>query len=350
MALGDSVAARIPVPDREAARQAAERNARLTKPPGALGRLEPLVATLAGQQGTPTPAVERVAIAVFAADHGVCDEGVSAFPQDVTAQMIRNFAGGGAAISVVARELGAGLEVINVGTRQPVEALPGVLDASVASGTRNLAREPAMSASECNAALAVGDAAAARAAESGSQLFIAGDMGIGNTTSAAAVACALLGAPVADLVGRGTGVDDAGLARKHTAVARGLDRHGGDTDPMAVLASLGGLEIAAITGAILGAAHRGIPVLVDGFIVSVAALVAVRHAPDATAWLHFAHRSAEAGHDRVLAGLEANPLLDLGMRLGEGSGAAVAVSVLRSACAVHAGMATFDEAGVSDGS
>ena len=338
----------VPVPDETATQAARERQIRLTKPPGSLGRLEEAAIRLAGQQASATPSMERVHVAVFAADHGVCAEGVSAFPQAVTGQMVRNFAAGGAAISVLSRQLGATMEVVNLGTVEPLPAMAGVHDATIAPGTRNLAREPAMTADERDAALAAGDAAAARAAEAEAELFIAGDMGIGNTTSAAAVACALLTMPPGVLVGRGTGVDDAGLARKRDAVAAGLARHGGDCSPLAVLASLGGLEIAAIAGAIRGAAARRLPVLVDGFIVSVAALVVVQHSPDVAAWLHYAHRSREAGHNTVLQALAATPLLDLDMRLGEGSGAAVAVPLLRSACAIQRGMATFEDAGVSD--
>ncbi len=339
----------IPTPDEAAAEAARAHQLRLTKPPGSLGRLEEAAIRLAGQQATATPAVDRVVVTVFAADHGVCAEGVSAFPQEVTGQMVRNFASGGAAISVLCREFGAALDVVNVGTVSPLPAMDGVLDATVAPGTANLAREPAMTPDQRDAALMVGDAAAARAAEGGAELFIAGDMGIGNTTSAAAVACALLDMPPGVLVGRGTGVDDAGLVRKRDAVAAGLARHTGDRTPLSVLASLGGLEIAAIAGAIRGAADRGLPVLVDGFIVSVAALVAVRHTPQVVDWLHFAHRSREAGHDNVLGAMDARPLLDLDMRLGEGSGAAVALPLLRSACAIQRDMATFEDSGVSDG-
>lgn len=339
----------VPAPDQAAAEAARQRQARLTKPPGSLGRLEDTAIRLAGQQATAAPSAEHVHVTVFAADHGVCAEGVSAFPQAVTGQMVRNFAAGGAAINVLSRELGATMEVVNLGTVDALPALPGVRDATIAPGTRNLAREAAMTAGERDAALAEGDAAAARALDDCANLFIAGDMGIGNTSSAAAVACALLDQSPATLVGRGTGVDDAGLARKRDAVARGLARHGDDRRPLTVLASLGGLEIAAIAGAIRGAARRRLPVLVDGFIVSVAALVAVRHTPGVAAWVHFAHRSQEAGHDTVLGALDAAPLLDLDMRLGEGSGAATAVPLLRAACRIHADMATFEGAGVSDG-
>lgn len=339
----------VPVPDADAAEAAWQRQMQLTKPPGSLGRLETAAVRLAAQQGNPQPALERVWITVFAGDHGVCDEGVSAFPQAVTAQMVQNFATGGAAISVLARHLGATLEVVNAGTVTPLPALAGVRDEPVMPGTANLAREPAMTPDQRDRALALGDAAAGRARASGAELLIGGDMGIGNTTAAAAVACALLDASPEQLVGRGTGVDDDGLARKRGVVAMALERHGDDRSPLSVLASLGGLEIAALAGAILGAARRGVPVLVDGFIVSVAALVAVRHAPDAAAWLHFSHRSAEAGHDAVLRALDADPLLDLGMRLGEGSGAAAAVPLLQAACRLHGEMATFASAGVSDG-
>ena len=338
----------IPEPDESASDAARQRQMRLTKPPGSLGRLEEAAIRLAGQQALATPSVERVYITIFAGDHGVCAEGVSAFPQAVTGQMVRNFAAGGAAISVLSRQLDANMEVVNLGTAEPLPPLEGVRDATIMAGTRNLTREPAMTADERDAALAVGDAAAARAAEAGAELFIAGDMGIGNTTSAAAVACMLLNMPPGVLTGRGTGVDDAGLIRKRDAVAAGLARHGNDCSPLAVLGSLGGLEIAAIAAAIRGAAARRLPVLVDGFIVSVAALVAVQHSPGVAAWLHFAHRSREAGHDTILQALESTPLLDLGMRLGEGSGAAVAVPLLRSACAIQRDMATFEDAGVSD--
>lgn len=340
----------LPLPDENCCQHARERQAVLTKPPGSLGRLEQVAIALSGQQATERPAADKVHIAVFTGDHGVCEEGVSAFPQAVTAQMIANFAGGGAAISVMARHLGASLEVVNLGTVGEVPPdLPGVIDEHIAPGTRNLAREPAMTLDQVTAALAAGDRAAQRACDAGAQVFIGGDMGIGNTTSAAALACALLGQEAQQLVGPGTGLDASGVSHKAQVVARALARHDGEHDSLATLASLGGLEIAALTGAILGAAARRIPVLVDGFIVSVAALVGIRQQPALRQWLHFGHRSAEPGHRLVLEALEAEPLLDLDMRLGEGSGAAVAVSLLRSACALHNGMASFADAGVSDG-
>lgn len=338
-----------PQPDAEARDRGLRRQGVLTKPPGSLGQLESLAVSLCALQGSDRPTMERIAITVFAADHGVCDEDISAFPQAVTAQMVANFASGGAAISVLARELGASLDVLNLGTVTPLDReLEGVRHQPIAPGTANLARKPAMTNAQVVAALAAGDEVAERAAGSGAHLFIGGDMGIGNTTSAAAMACALLDESPGNLVGPGTGLNTQGLSHKAEVVTRALARHGGDRDPLAVLRSLGGLEIAALTGAILGAAQRRIPVLVDGFIVSTAALVAVRQQPRVRDWLLFGHRSAEPGHQRILDSLEATPLLDLGMRLGEGSGAAVAVPLLRSACALHNAMATFDDAGVSN--
>jgi len=339
-----------PLPEADAAfaEQASQRQNVLTKPRGSLGELEQVAIRLAGLQASEKPQVDPVRITVFAADHGVCEEGVSAYPQEVTAQMIANFASGGAAISVLARELGASLEVVNLGTVGQVPLLNGVCEEQIAPGTANLAVADAMSREQVAKALASGDSAAARAADAGCRLFIGGDMGIGNTTSAAAVACALLEQSPEKLAGPGTGLDAAGVARKCEVINRALSRHGSRREPLAVLASLGGFEIAALAGAILGCTARGIPVLVDGFIVSVAALVAVRQQPQLRPWLLFAHRSAEPGHQAVLEALGARPLLDLGMRLGEGSGAAVAVPLLRSACALHNGMASFADAGVTD--
>lgn len=340
----------------ETARSAAlARQGQLTKPPGSLGRLEDVAVQLAAWQGLEQPAMERVHIAIFAADHGVAEEGVSLFPQAVTAEMVRNFARGGAAISVLARQLNATLEVINLGTVSVVEPLDGVRDERIAPGTTNFARQPAMSAAQCADALQAGRDAALRAKQQGAQLFIGGEMGIANTTSASAIACALLSAAPESLAGPGTGLDSAGVTHKAAVIKRALELHGlppspasGGEGALEVLRRVGGFEIAGLAGAYIGAAQNGLPVLVDGFISSVAALVAMRINPAVRAWLLFAHTSAEPGHQRVLAALEAQPLLQLGMRLGEGSGAAVAVPLLRLACALHCGMATFAEAGVSE--
>lgn len=337
-----------PIADLDSAARAAarERQSQLTKPPGSLGRLEELGITLAAMQGTQQPRVEKIWIAVFAGDHGVTAEGISAFPQAVTAEMVRNFARGGAAISVLAQEWNARLEVVNVGTVQAMEELPGVLDARVGPGTANLVREPAMTVAQLRDALLAGHDAAERAAIGGAHLFVGGEMGIGNTASASAVACSLLALPAERLAGPGTGLDAAGVSRKAQVIERALALHRGDR-PLDALQRLGGFEIAALVGAYLRCGQLGVPALVDGFIATVAALVAVRLRPELAAWLLYAHRSAEPGHRLLLEALAAEPLLDLGMRLGEGSGAAVAVPILRAAAALHARMATFAEAGVS---
>jgi len=330
-------------------RQAAlRRQTQLTKPAGSLGRLESLAVQLASLQATDQPQAEQVSMAVFAADHGVCEEGVSAFPQVVTGQMIANFVTGGAAISVMAEQLNADLEVINLGTVAPPPISDGVIDEQIAPGTRNLARQAAMFDTQLQAALAAGDRAAQRAAERNAHLFIGGEMGIGNTTSATALACALLDEDAAVLAGPGTGLTPEGVSHKIDVITQALVRHGKQSDPLAALASLGGFEIAALAGAFIGCAVRGIPVLVDGFIVSTAALAACRLRPELRDWLLFAHQSQEPGHQRLLQALDANPLLDLSLRLGEGSGAAVAVPLLRSACALHNRMATFADASVSN--
>jgi len=336
-------------PDEAMARAAQERQAQLTKPAGALGRLEALAVQLAGLQGRARPAVDHVHIAVFAADHGVTAEGVSAFPPTVTVEMIRNFARGGAAISVLATRLGAALEVVDVGTATDYELPEGVRRERAARGTGNLRREPAMGPDTRKAAEASGAASVARAAAGGAELFVGGEMGIGNTTAATALACALLDTPAAELAGPGTGLDARGIAHKIAIIDAALARHGGDcANAIDALERLGGLEIAALAGAYQACGEQGIPALVDGFIASVAALTALRREPALAPWLLFAHRSGEPGHARVLAAMDAVPLLDLGMRLGEGSGAATAVPLLRHACALHNDMATFEEAGVSE--
>lgn len=336
----------LPAPDPQIREQAWQQQNQLTKPPGSLGQLESLAVTLAAQQGVPNPSVERVQISLFAADHGVCDEGVSAFPQSVTGQMLANFAGGGAAISVLARQLDARLELIDMGVKNP-PTVAGLIQASLGEGSGNIARQPAMDGLQLEQALRTGEQAAERAREQKMGLFIAGEMGIGNTTSATALACALLDVRPEKITGPGTGLDAGGVAHKARVIDLALRRHGPDRTPLGLLQSLGGFEIAAISGALLGAAARGIPVLVDGFIVSVAALAAVRLQPTLRPWLHFAHRSGEPGHSTVLKALQARPLLDLEMRLGEASGAAVAVPLLRAACQLHSHMASFDSAGVS---
>ncbi|MEW5707385.1 MAG: nicotinate-nucleotide--dimethylbenzimidazole phosphoribosyltransferase [Pseudomonadota bacterium] len=348
MSLSWTMAPAAPV-DPSARDAARARQSRLTKPPGALGRLEDLAVRLAGLQGRARPSLERVRIAVFAADHGVAEESVSAFPQAVTAEMVRNFARGGAAISVLARHLNAELEVVDVGTARDPGTLPGVVSCRVGAGTANFCRQPAMSAAQLEIALAAGRAAAMRAREAGMELFIGGEMGIANTTAATALACALLDEAPERMVGPGTGLDAAGIARKTEVVRRALALHrSAMVGPLDALRCVGGFEIAALTGAYIACAQAGLPVLVDGFIATVAALAAVRQCRGAGEWFLYAHASAEPGHARLLQALAAEPILSLGMRLGEGSGAAVAVPLLRLACALHGEMATFAEAGVSE--
>ncbi len=336
--------------DREIGKQAEARQLHLTKPPGALGRLEAVAIQLSAMQGRVKPSINTSFITVFAADHGVAEMGVSAFPQEVTAEMVRNFSRGGAAISVLANSLGATLEVVNVGTVHPVEPLNGVLDRRISSGTNNFVSQPAMDKDELERALELGAEAVERAISQEADIYIGGEMGIANTTSASAVAAALLGKSGASVAGAGTGLDSDGVSRKGEVIEQALDLHKNNLgNPMDILQHLGGFEIAALAGAYIKASQSGVPILVDGFITSVAALAAVRINSGVRGWLIFSHRSAEHGHGKVLDAMDANPLLDLGMRLGEGSGAAVAVPILQQACQLHGEMATFGEAGVSEG-
>ncbi|MCU0648151.1 MAG: nicotinate-nucleotide--dimethylbenzimidazole phosphoribosyltransferase [Gemmatimonadaceae bacterium] len=333
-----------------------------TKPPRSLGELESLAVRLSGIQHTLAPRVDRARIAVFAADHGVTAEGVSAYPAEVTMQMVRNFLRSGAAVSALAAANGIEVEVIDVGVvddvrqRDPEATQLGVAFHAprIRAGAGNIRREAAMSADECGAAMAVGAATVARAAADGVQVLGLGEMGIGNTTASAAVLAALLELDAALVVGRGTGIDDDGLAHKAMVVRDALARHHvayegarHTASPLDVLASLGGLELAAITGAVLAAPQHGVAVIADGFISTVAALVAVRANPPAIGHLFVAHRSAERGHTHALAALEVPPILDLGMRLGEGSGTALAIPILRGAAAILREMATFASADVS---
>ena len=335
--------------DTQAFEQAQARQQQLTKPAGSLGQLESVAVQLAGLQGQIKPSLAQVWIAIFAGDHGVVAEGVSAFPQEVTGQMLHNFVNGGAAISVLARQLGASLEVVDLGTVTPSLSLPGVRHLNVGPGTANFVQGPAMTVAQGELALEGGRDSVLRAKAAGAQLFIGGEMGIGNTTAASALACALLDCPVVHLTGPGTGLNAAGVSHKALVIERALALHAAQRgDALQTLFNLGGFEIAALVGAYLACAQEGIAVLVDGFICSVAALVAVRLNPQCRPWLLFGHRGAEPGHRHVLETLNAEPLLDLGLRLGEGSGAALAVPLLRLACDLHGQMATFAEAAVAD--
>ena len=337
-----------PVSD-EVQQQALAYQDQLTKPPGSLGRLEQIAVRFSAMQQCLKPTLENIAITVFAADHGVAVEGVSAFPQAVTAEMVRNFSTGGAAICVLARQFEASFEVVNLGTVVKLDPLPKVLDQYIANQTANFCQSPAMSEFQLQQALEAGRSAVQRASEQSAQLFIGGEMGIANTTAATALAASLLHQPVAQLVGTGTGIDASVVTHKIAVIERALALHlNQDASPLELLRCLGGFEIAALTGAYIHCAQQAMPVLVDGFISTAAALVACRINPPVRDWLLFSHNSAEPGHRTMQQALSAEPLLDLGMRLGEGSGAAVAVPLLQAACALQSEMATFAEAAVSD--
>jgi nicotinate-nucleotide--dimethylbenzimidazole phosphoribosyltransferase len=321
----------------------------LTKPLGSLGVLERLAVQLASLQATERPRASVAPIVLFAGDHGVTEQGVSAYPSDVTTEMLRNFARGGAAIAVLARELGARLHVVDVGTLAdgPVE---GVVTDKPRHGTRDFSAEPAMTQDELVFAIDAGRRAALRAIGTGAEVLILGEMGIGNTTSAAALAATLLGVDAGDVVGAGTGLSSERVSHKANVVRGALMKHGlagGTSSVWDALRCVGGFEIAALAGAMIAAAQERVPVLVDGFIASVAALAAIRLNSSCTPWLIYSHRSMERGHRMVLDALGADPILDLKLRLGEGSGAATALPILRLACALHAGMATFEEAELS---
>ena len=336
--------------DPEAMAAARALQARLTKPAGSLGALEELSVRLAGLAGTcPPPLPEPAAVAVFAGDHGVHAQGVTPWPQEVTAQMVANFLAGGAVVNAFARQVGASLTVVDVGVAAPFDPAPGLITAKIRPGTRDLAVEPAMTRDEALAAITVGVRVGADLIENGARILVTGDMGIANTTPAAALIAALTGAEPAAVTGRGTGVDDATYARKVAVVAAALARHRPDpADPLGVLAALGGLEHAALAGFVLGAAARRTPVVVDGVIAAAAALVAAALAPDATDAMVAGHRSAEPGAAVALRHLGLVPLLDLGMRLGEGTGAVLALPLVASAVRVLHDVATFDAAGVSE--
>jgi len=347
--VADWIGSSCPAPSEAHAKLARQRQASLTKPAGSLGDLERLAIDLAALQRTDRPSAIRAPIVIFAGDHGVAAKGVSAYPTEVTVQMLHNFASGGAAISVLARELGVPLLVVDAGTLSE-HPIPGVVTDKPRRGTRDFSEGVALTAAEVVQALGCGRRALGQAIAEGADLVILGDMGIGNTTSAAAIACALTGRRPEMVVGSGTGLDDAGCERKTRVIRQALVFHrieGPASKVEDVLSAVGGLEIIALMGAIISSAQHGVPVLIDGFIVSVAALAALRINPSCRPWMIFSHRSAERGHQLVLEELQARPIFDLGLRLGEGSGAALALPILRLACALHNGMATFDEASVS---
>lgn len=316
----------------------------LTKPLGALGRLEALMLQAGRLQGRVDPRLEAPQALVFAADHGLAARGVSAYPSEVTAQMVENFLAGGAAISVLARTHGLALTVVDCGVRGTRTPRPGLIVRPVAAGTADAAAGPAMSAAQCVQALELGREVLRSLP---GNAVVLGEMGIGNTSAAALLTARLAGLPLADCVGRGTGLDDAGLARKLAVLEAVAQRHAGATAPLDALAAFGGFEIAALAGAMLQAAHERRLIVVDGFIVTAALLVAHALQPAVLQACVFSHCSDEAGHAHALARLGVRPLLALDLRLGEGSGAALAWPLVASAVALLGGMASFDSAGVS---
>lgn len=338
----------IPMPDAgldQALQQAIDNK---TKPLGALGRLEALALRLGRIQGSLQPELKRPVVLVFAGDHGVAEAGVSPFPQAVTQQMVRNFLAGGAGINVFAKQNGMQVRVIDAGVNHVFEPLPGLIDAKISMGTQNFIEHPAMTAEQCERALTLGAKYANQEIEAGSNVLAFGEMGIANTSAAAALMCVLCDLPPAQCVGRGTGLDDAGLQRKTFLIEQALQRHALDgSDALAVLATFGGFEIAMMAGAMLAAAERRAVLLIDGFIASAALLVAARIAPAVLEYCVFAHCSGEAGHRLLLRQLDAEPLLDLGLRLGEGTGAALAYPLLQAAVNFLNEMASFESAGVS---
>lgn len=320
-----------------------------TKPLGALGKLETLALKVGVVQQSLQPQLSRPVILVFAGDHGVVAEGVSPYPQEVTYQMVLNFLAGGAAINVFARQNGIALRVVDAGVKGDFPAQEGLIAAKVAPGTASLLCCPAMTHEQCAQAIQRGRELAVAEIEAGSNVLGFGEMGIGNTTSAAALMSVLCDLSPADCVGRGTGLDDAGVQRKQIVIEQALAYHGRHpADPLRTLVTFGGFEIAMMAGAMLGAAEKGALLLIDGFIATTALLVAARLQPAILEYSVFSHRSGEAGHARLLAELHAQPLLDLGMRLGEGTGAAMAYPIVQAAVNFLNEMASFESAGVSE--
>ena len=350
MGLLDDTLARVRSADAGALAAARERQDRLTKPRGALGVLEDVGVQLAGLAGEcPPPYPAPAAVAVFAGDHGVHAQGVSPWPQEVTAQMVGNFLAGGAAVNALAGVTGAEVVVVDVGVATPLDPHPRLLDRRVRAGTADLATGPAMTREQAVQALEVGVAVAQQLVGGGARCLLTGDMGIANTTASAALVAAFTGRPAGEVTGRGTGVDDEVLARKTAVVASALERHRPDpVDPVGVVAAVGGLEHAAIAGFLLGASAARVPVVLDGVIAASAALVAHALAPDVLAACVAGHRSVEPGASAALAHLDLRPLVDLDLRLGEGTGAVLALPLVQGAAAVLRDMATFDAAGVSD--
>jgi nicotinate-nucleotide--dimethylbenzimidazole phosphoribosyltransferase len=337
----------IPSPDQRYLLAAVTRQQQLTKPAGSLGKLENLAVKLASLQSQACPSVDKAWISIFAADHGIANAGVSAFPQAVTAEMVKNFVNGGAAISVLAKQNKAHLEIIDVGVASSLDDL-AIIHHKVALGTANFIQQAAMTEAQLSQALLAGKEAVTRALQHKSNLFIAGEMGIANTSSATAIACHLLKLNAPKLTGAGTGLNNEKIREKALIIQQALLRFSDiEATPLNALQYFGGFEIAALVGSYLAAAQNNLVILVDGFICTIAALVATKINPDLKPWLIYSHQSQEQGHKIILDELKAEPLLNLGMRLGEASGATVALPLLNSACLLHQQMATFEQAEVS---
>jgi len=329
--------------------QAQARLDRLTKPPGSLGRLEELAARYVMITGEVKPSVPRGAVFTFAADHGVTKEGVSAYPREVTPQMVLNFLRGGAGVNVLARHAGVDVKVVDIGVDHDFGSIPDLIARKVMRGTGNVLSGPAMTQAQAEQSVMVGVELASQAAQEGIGLIGTGDMGIGNTTPSAAITSVMTGWSVAEVTGRGTGIDEAGYARKVSVIQQALDLHRPDrTEALDVLAKVGGLEIGGLAGLMLGAAAVRVPVVLDGFITGAAALIAVGLQPRCREYLIASHRSVERGHQAILEHLDIKPLLDLDLRLGEGTGACLGMSLVCAAIKIYTEMATFDEAGVSE--
>jgi nicotinate-nucleotide--dimethylbenzimidazole phosphoribosyltransferase len=345
----ETLISRIGPLDQSAQEAARARQDRLTKPQGSLGRLETLSVQVAGITGNPLPDIRHKVVVVMAGDHGVVAEGVSAYPQAVTSQMVENFLQGGAAINVLSRHVGARVVIVDMGVAGDLLDHPDLLVKKIAHGTANIAHGPAMRREQAIQAVLTGADVVEQELERGLDILATGDMGIGNTTPSAAIATVLTGRPAAESVGRGTGVDEAGLQRKVLAVQRALEVNRPDPrDGLDVLAKVGGFEIGGLAGAILMAGANRRPVVIDGFISTAAAMVAACLAPQVRDYLIAAHTSQELGHHRMMEWLGLDPLLDLQMRLGEGTGAVLAMSLVEAACKILSEMATFGEAGVSE--
>jgi nicotinate-nucleotide--dimethylbenzimidazole phosphoribosyltransferase len=336
-------------PSEAVAQAALEHQNQLTKPPGSLGRLEQISIQLASIQHQIKPILDDVFICVFAGDHGIVAEGISAFPQSVTVEMQRNFVNGGAAISVLAQSIGAHLEVVNTGTHAQPEQLPKVIHHPIAKQTENFLQTHAMNEQQWLQALNIGKESATRAKQEQAQLYIGGEMGIGNTTAATAMLSALCNIPAHDITGPGTGLNSQGIEHKIRIINQALSKHASQLNSAeSVSRIVGGFEITALTGAYIAAAQQGIATLVDGFICTAAAAAAMQINPSIKPYLLFSHCSAEPGHQRIIQHLNVEPIVNLNLRLGEGSGAATVVPLLRMACALHNNMATFAEASVSE--